>query len=119
LLGKLLPLKRLLGLRSNLVATLLGSSTDREVRPEPSPLHPTCWCSADTENHRTLALATFTFSVLVYTGAFPYHYFPFIPRSFLQLPPELWRLVTPFFITGPGLSIFFETYFCERIILSK
>ncbi|PMD13081.1 hypothetical protein NA56DRAFT_544807, partial [Hyaloscypha hepaticicola] len=60
---------------------------------------------------RTLALATFTFSVLVYTGAFPYHYFPFIPRSFLQLPPELWRLVTPFFITGPGLSIFFETYF--------
>jgi hypothetical protein len=29
-----------------------------------------------------------------------------------QFPPQIWRLVTSFLMTGKGLSIIFDTYFC-------
>lgn len=37
-------------------------------------------------------------------------YLPWI----LKFPlPEVWRFVTPFWVTGGGISILFDTYFCE------
>ncbi|KAE9372521.1 hypothetical protein N431DRAFT_243181 [Stipitochalara longipes BDJ] len=60
---------------------------------------------------RTLALTTFIFSLLVYTGALPYHYFDFVPQSFLQLPPEVWRLFTPFILTESRVGVLYEPFF--------
>ena len=37
----------------------------------------------------------------------------YLPWIFKFPLPELWRLVTPFWVTGGGLSILFDTYFCE------
>jgi len=50
-------------------------------------------------------------SVLVYTGILDFRYVIFVPRWIFKLPPDLWRLVTPFLITGPQFSILLDTYF--------
>ncbi|RDL35215.1 Derlin [Venustampulla echinocandica] len=60
---------------------------------------------------RTIAASAFTLSILVYTGVVPGYYVVFYPQTLLWLPPQLWRLVTSFLITGPQLSILFDTYF--------
>jgi Derlin-2/3 len=31
----------------------------------------------------------------------------------LKFPPEIWRLVTSFLITGKDLNVIFDTYFCK------
>lgn len=61
---------------------------------------------------RTIAASAFTLSILVYTGVIPGYYVIYYPQSLFWLPPQLWRLVTSFLITGPQLSILFDTYFC-------
>ncbi|KAK7709090.1 hypothetical protein SLS57_008815 [Botryosphaeria dothidea] len=35
----------------------------------------------------------------------------FIPQKVFAFPPQIWRLVTSFFITGPQMSIIFDPYF--------
>ena len=37
----------------------------------------------------------------------------YLPWIFKFPLPEVWRFVTPFWVTGGGLSILFDTYFCE------
>jgi hypothetical protein len=65
---------------------------------------------------RTVAAATFILSALLYTGLLPFHFFVWDSRFVFKLPPQLWRLVTPFLITGPQLSIIFDTYFSKHYV---
>ncbi|KAB8289960.1 hypothetical protein EYC80_010287 [Monilinia laxa] len=60
---------------------------------------------------RTLAAATLSLSILVYTHLLPGYYVVFWLQSILQFPPQLWRLLTSFLITGPDLGMLFDTYF--------
>jgi Derlin-2/3 len=58
-----------------------------------------------------LAAVTFIFSLLAYTGVLDFNTFVLIPKALIKLPPELWRLVTPFIMTEGHIGIFFDTYF--------
>ncbi|TVY67402.1 Derlin-1 [Lachnellula suecica] len=60
---------------------------------------------------RTIAASAFTLSILVYTGFIPFYYVAFIPEKFIQLPPQIWRLLTSFLMTSPKFGIIFDTYF--------
>ncbi|KAH8598099.1 ER-associated proteolytic system protein-like protein Der1 [Bisporella sp. PMI_857] len=60
---------------------------------------------------RTLAAATLTMSILVYTGTLSFYYVLFAPSLMLKLPPQLWRLFTSFLLTSKDLGIIFDTYF--------
>ncbi|SZE99837.1 unnamed protein product [Blumeria hordei] len=60
---------------------------------------------------RTLAASAFLLSISVYTGFVPFHAVIFDPKNIWTFPPQLWRLVTPFLITGKELGIIFDTYF--------
>ncbi|ESZ90629.1 hypothetical protein SBOR_8987 [Sclerotinia borealis F-4128] len=60
---------------------------------------------------RTLAASILTLSILVYTHLLPGYYVVFLLQPILQFPPQLWRLITSFLITGPDLGILFDTYF--------
>jgi Derlin-2/3 len=60
---------------------------------------------------RTLAASAFFLSIGVYTGMLPGYYVIWHTPYILQFPPQLWRLVTSFLITGKDLSILFDTYF--------
>ena len=62
--------------------------------------------------HRTLTALTLGTSVLVHGGLLGGHRVIFHLPWIIKLPlPEIWRLVTPFWITGPKLSIIFDTVF--------
>lgn len=37
----------------------------------------------------------------------------------MQFPPQLWRLVSPFLLTGKDLGIIFDTYFRKRFYSTK
>ncbi|KAL3423978.1 der1-like family protein [Phlyctema vagabunda] len=60
---------------------------------------------------RTLAAATLTLSILVYSKILPGQYVIFYLPYLAKLPPQLWRIFTSFLITGPDLGILFDTYF--------
>ncbi|KAI9782028.1 MAG: hypothetical protein M1816_002137 [Peltula sp. TS41687] len=60
---------------------------------------------------RTLAAATLTTSVLVHSRILSARYIIYYTPWLFKLPPDLWRLVTPFLLTEPGLSIILDTYF--------
>lgn len=63
---------------------------------------------------RTLTAATLVTSLLVYghllSGQYVIFYLPWV---FMKLPPQLWRIVTSFWLTGPGLGILLDPYFCK------
>ncbi|KAF7875224.1 hypothetical protein EAF04_002396 [Stromatinia cepivora] len=60
---------------------------------------------------RTLAAGALTLSILVYTHILTGYHVVFLLQPILQFPPQLWRLLTPFLVTGPDLGILFDTYF--------
>ncbi|KAF2086913.1 Der1-like protein [Saccharata proteae CBS 121410] len=60
---------------------------------------------------RTITVAAMLTSVLAYSGLISFMPIVFIPQKMLAIPPQVWRLVTSFCITGPQLSIIFEPYF--------
>lgn len=60
---------------------------------------------------RTLTALTFIQSALVYGGMLDGYLILFLPKRIFQLPPEIWRLFSPFLLTGPNLSFFFDLYF--------
>ncbi|KOS19346.1 Derlin-2 [Escovopsis weberi] len=60
---------------------------------------------------RTIATAAFVCSVCVHFGFLSGYYFLYDPYFLKMMPPQVWRFVTCFLITGPGLSILFDTYF--------
>ena len=39
------------------------------------------------------------------------------PPAILTLPPQVWRLVTSFLVTGPQLGILFDTYWLYRYLM--
>lgn len=60
---------------------------------------------------RTITALTFVQSLLVYGGVLSGYYVVFLPHLLFQLPPQIWRLASPFLLTGPKLSFFFHLYF--------
>lgn len=61
--------------------------------------------------NRTVAATALVTSLGIHLGVLPYQYFIYHPFFIFKFPPELWRFVTSFFITGGGLSLLFDTYF--------
>jgi hypothetical protein len=87
---------------------VLGSSAHLEVCftvPRTTPL------VLILTQSRTLAASACFLSIGVYTGMLPGYYVIWHTPYILQFPPQLWRLVTSFLITGKDLSILFDTYF--------
>ena len=64
--------------------------------------------------NRTLAAVTLGTSALVYGGLLNGYLVVFQLAQIFKFPlPQIWRLVTPFWVTGSGLSLLFDTYFCS------
>jgi hypothetical protein len=64
---------------------------------------------------RTLVAATLITSVLVHTELIPFYYVAYLQKLILQMPPkwpQIWRVLTPFLITGPKFGILMDPYFC-------
>lgn len=71
---------------------------------------------------RTLVAATLVTSVLVHAELLSINYVAFISEKLLQLPPkipELWRLVSPFLITGPKFGLLMDPYFRTFATLTR
>ncbi|KAJ5231992.1 hypothetical protein N7468_004948 [Penicillium chermesinum] len=60
---------------------------------------------------RTIVTLTLVQSLLVIGGLLSSYYVLFVPGLVFKFPPEIWRLVTPFLLTGPKLNFFFDLYF--------
>ena len=65
---------------------------------------------------RTLVAAVFVTSCAVYvqTSLFYYVFFDW-QRIIFKIPPQIWRAVTPFLISGPKLGIIMDPYFRMHI----
>ena len=51
-------------------------------------------------------------SIIVWSGIVNPYYVVFLRRSIFKLwVPQLWRLITPFLVTGPKLGIILDPYF--------
>ncbi|PYI10083.1 DER1-domain-containing protein [Aspergillus sclerotiicarbonarius CBS 121057] len=60
---------------------------------------------------RTLTALTLLQSVFVHGGLLSGYYVLFLRHRVFKTIPEIWRLFSPFMITGPGLSLIFDLYF--------
>ncbi|OTA98293.1 hypothetical protein M426DRAFT_326113 [Hypoxylon sp. CI-4A] len=60
---------------------------------------------------RTIATAVFLCSVGAYAGLLSFDPFIFHYSLVWKFPPALYRLVTTFLLTGPNMSVLFDTYF--------
>ncbi|KAK3378303.1 Der1-like family-domain-containing protein [Podospora didyma] len=60
---------------------------------------------------RTLATAILVTSITAHLGMLPYAWFYFTEDRLFRLPPEIWRLVTSFFLSTPSLGIILDPYF--------
>lgn len=62
--------------------------------------------------NRTWTALTFLTSCCIYGRAISGARLLFLPPYIFKLPvPEIWRIFTPFFITGPDWAILYDTYF--------
>lgn len=91
--------------------SLLECTSCHQVRPPPfGPTMPSLICLT---NHpfRTIVAAMFIESLLVY-GRLLDGYWVVYDNSFMfKLPPQLWRLLSSFLLTGGGFSFVFDLYF--------
>jgi hypothetical protein len=64
---------------------------------------------------RTITAAAVVVSALGHTGMINLMSYVFIKQYIFTVTmlPQVWRLVTAFLITGPGISILFDSYFCR------
>lgn len=69
-----------------------------------------------TPPSRTLSAATLITSVSIYTGFLDGYRVIYHPSLIFKFPPELWRIPTSFLLTGPKLSMIFDTYFLYRYL---
>ena len=60
---------------------------------------------------RTLTALTVIQSALMYSGLVSFYWAPFVPSLIFSWPPQIYRLVTPFLLTGPRLSFIFDVIF--------
>ncbi|ROW06013.1 hypothetical protein VMCG_04658 [Cytospora schulzeri] len=65
---------------------------------------------------RTFATAVLITSIGCHMGLLPYTWFYFHYLEIFKLPPEIWRFVTSFFLTGPQLGIVMDTYFVFQYV---
>ncbi len=75
---------------------------------------PLCFNQAEAGSDtdpRTIAASALTLSSLLYSGIIPAKWIIFWPPWLFKLFPEVWRLVTPFIITGPQLGLLLDPYF--------
>ncbi|KAL6402436.1 Derlin-like protein [Ilyonectria robusta] len=61
--------------------------------------------------YRTLTSITAVLSLSVHLGLLPFYWFIHHPFYLWMFPPQIWRLVTCYLITGSGLSLLFDSYF--------
>ncbi|KAJ5248497.1 hypothetical protein N7524_012457 [Penicillium chrysogenum] len=59
---------------------------------------------------RTLTALTLVQSALMYGGLLGFYWAPFLPSLIFSWRPQIYRLVTPFLLTGPKLGFFFDLY---------
>ncbi|KAI5461262.1 centromere/microtubule-binding protein cbf5 [Mariannaea sp. PMI_226] len=60
---------------------------------------------------RTLTTVAATLSVAIQLKFLPAFYFIHHPSFLWQIPPQIWRPVTSFLVTGGGLGLLFDSYF--------
>lgn len=60
---------------------------------------------------RTFASAVLATSIGGHFGILPIQWFYFHYLEIFKFPPEIWRFVTSFLLTGPKLGIVMDTYF--------
>ncbi|KAL1995302.1 hypothetical protein VTN49DRAFT_1489 [Thermomyces lanuginosus] len=60
---------------------------------------------------RTLTALALVESVLIHAGILNPRLIIFYAPRLLTWFPEIWRLVTPFLLTGPGFQMFYDLYF--------
>ncbi|KAF4119653.1 hypothetical protein GMORB2_4562 [Geosmithia morbida] len=65
---------------------------------------------------RSLATAAFTLSIAIYMGVVSGGPFIFAPYYIFKFPPEIWRFVTAFLITGPNMGLLFDSYFLYQYL---
>ena len=78
-----------------------------------SSIRPTSWKSTAWLTvllRRTAATTAFVISLGIHTGLIPSSWFGYYWQAIWTLPPQLWRLVTTYLVTMPGLGILFDTY---------
>ena len=88
---------------------LLGNSAIHEVgvrAPESAQF-------TETDQNRTITALTLGTSILVYTRLFNLLWIVFDPSFLWMFPPQIWRPFTCFMLTGRGINIIFDTYFCK------
>lgn len=66
---------------------------------------------------RTLTALTFVQSALVYGGLLSAYRVIFRSDLVFKLLPEIWRVITPFLLTGPKLSFLLDLYFSMIMII--
>ncbi|CAG7935007.1 unnamed protein product [Penicillium nalgiovense] len=59
---------------------------------------------------RTLTALTLVQSALMYGGLLSFYWAPFLPNLIFSWRPQIYRLVTPFLLTGPKLGFLFDLY---------
>ncbi|KAK4032736.1 Der1-like family-domain-containing protein [Parachaetomium inaequale] len=65
---------------------------------------------------RTLATAIVLTSIPVHFGLLSYTWFYFTEDRLFRFPPEIWRLATNFFLSGPKLGIIMDPYFAYQYL---
>lgn len=60
---------------------------------------------------RTFATCVLVTSIACHMGIAPYSWIYFHYLELFRLPPQIWRLVTSFFLSSPQLGIVMDTYF--------
>jgi len=60
---------------------------------------------------RSLVAAMFAESALVHGGLLPFRQVVFFAPWIFKFPPELWRILSSFLLTGGGFSFVFDLYF--------
>lgn len=77
---------------------------------------------AGTDKHanRTLVAAVVLTSICVYGRFIPMYQIAFIPEYTLKkLPPQIWRLATPFWLTGPKFNMLMDPVACTCALASQ
>ncbi|KFH47681.1 Derlin-like protein [Hapsidospora chrysogenum ATCC 11550] len=65
---------------------------------------------------RNLATAVLAATIGTTLGLLPANQFFFHPFYLWRFPPQIWRILTCFLITGPQMGILFDTYFLYRYL---
>ena len=74
-------------------------------------------CARLIFSDRTIVAAMFVESALVHSGLINYMRVIYFTPLLFKFPPELWRLLSSFILTGGGFNFVFDLYFSEYALL--